>query len=205
MSSMYDYENKLLQIGKIHICGVDEAGRGPLAGPVVAAAVILKPGVIMKHVKDSKMLSEKQLEIALEEVKTHAIAIKVVMGSVEDIDRINIYRATKEAMAEAINGLDVKPDFILTDAMPIPEYKHLESIIKGDQKSISIAAASIVAKTTRDAYMNHMHTLFPEYGFDQHKGYPTKFHIEALQKYGPTPIHRRSFQPVKEAFLKFSK
>lgn len=202
---MYEYENKLIQIGKTHICGVDEAGRGPLAGPVVAAAVILKPGVILNHVKDSKMLSEKQLMVALEEVKKHALAIKIVMGSVEDIDRINIYRATKEAMVEAINGLSIQPDFILTDAMPILEYKNLESIIKGDQKSISIAAASIVAKTTRDAYMRHMHTLFPHYGFDQHKGYPTKKHIDALQIYGPTPIHRKSFQPVKDAMLKWVK
>ncbi len=202
---MYEFEHKLIQIGKIHICGVDEAGRGPLAGPVVAAAVILKPGVILKHVKDSKQLSKKQLLVALEEVKQHALAIKVVFGSVEDIDRINIYRATKEAMVAAIEGLDIQPDFILTDAMPIPEYKNLESIIKGDQKSISIAAASIIAKTTRDAYMKNMHTLFPLYGFDQHKGYPTKKHIEALMTFGPTPIHRKSFQPVKDAILKFKK
>jgi ribonuclease HII len=202
---MYEFEHKLIQIGKIHICGVDEAGRGPLAGPVVAAAVILKPGVILKHVKDSKQLSKKQLLVALEEVKQHALAIKVVFGSVEDIDRINIYRATKEAMVAAIEGLDIQPDFILTDAMPIPEYKNLESIIKGDQKSISIAAASIIAKTTRDAYMKNMHTLFPLYGFDQHKGYPTKKHIEALMTLGPTPIHRKSFQPVKDAILKFKK
>ena len=202
---MYEFEHKLIQIGKIHICGVDEAGRGPLAGPVVAAAVILKPGVILKHVKDSKQLSKKQLLVALEEVKQHALAIKVVFGSVEDIDRINIYRATKEAMVAAIEGLDIQPDFILTDAMPIPEYKNLESIIKGDQKSISIAAASIIAKTTRDAYMKNMHTLFPLYGFDQHKGYPTKKHIEALMTLGPTPIHRKSFQPVKDAILEFKK
>ena len=202
---MYEFEHKLIQIGKIHICGVDEAGRGPLAGPVVAAAVILKPGVILKHVKDSKQLSKKQLLVALEEVKQHALAIKVVFGSVEDIDRINIYRATKEAMVAAIEGLDIQPDFILTDAMPIPEYKNLESIIKCDQKSISIAAASIIAKTTRDAYMKNMHTLFPLYGFDQHKGYPTKKHIEALMTLGPTPIHRKSFQPVKDAILKFKK
>ena len=202
---MYEFEHKLIQIGKIHICGVDEAGRGPLAGPVVAAAVILKPGVILKHVNDSKQLSEKQLMVALEEVKQHALAIKVVFGSVEDIDRINIYRATKEAMVAAIEGLDIQPDFILTDAMPIPEYKNLESIIKGDQKSISIAAASIIAKTTRDAYMKNMHTLFPLYGFDQHKGYPTKKHIQALMTLGPTPIHRKSFQPVKDAILKFKK
>ncbi|HBD74043.1 MAG TPA: hypothetical protein DC003_00570 [Acholeplasmataceae bacterium] len=143
--------------------------------------------------------------MALEEVKQHALAIRVVFGSVEDIDRINIYRATKEAMVAAIKGLDIQPDFILTDAMPIPEYKNLESIIKGDQKSISIAAASIIAKTTRDAYMKNMHTLFPLYGFDQHKGYPTKKHIEALMTLGPTPIHRKSFQPVKDAILKFKK
>ncbi len=202
---MYEYENKLIQIGKTHICGVDEAGRGPLAGPVVAAAVILKPGVTLNHVNDSKQLSEKQLTKALEQVKEHALAIKVVFGSVEDIDRINIYRATKEAMVAAIEGLDIQPDFILTDAMPIAEYKNLESIIKGDQKSISIAAASIVAKTTRDAYMKNMHTLFPNYGFDQHKGYPTKKHVEALMTFGPTPIHRKSFKPVKDAILKFKK
>jgi len=196
---MYENENKLINAGKNHICGVDEAGRGPLAGPVFAAAVILKPGVRLELVDDSKKLSEKKRQEALKEIKEHAISISISIGSVEDIDRINIYRATRETMESAIRNLSVKPDFILVDAMPLQAFENSVSIIKGDQKSISIAAASIVAKTARDEYMLKMATIFPQYGFDQHKGYATKMHLEALQTYGPCPIHRKSYQPVKDA------
>jgi len=196
---MYENENKLINAGKNHICGVDEAGRGPLAGPVFAAAVILKPGVRLELVDDSKKLSEKKRQEALKEIKEHAISISISIGSVEDIDRINIYRATRETMEGAIRNLSVKPDFILVDAMPLQAFENSVSIIKGDQKSISIAAASIVAKTARDEYMLKMATIFPQYGFDQHKGYGTKMHLEALQTYGPCPIHRKSYQPVKDA------
>ncbi len=194
---LYEYEKKLYSIQKFHVCGVDEAGRGPLAGPVFAAAVILKPHHTFTYVNDSKQLSEKKRMLALEEIKANALAISIAIGSVDDIDRINIYRATRETMEEAIHNLKIKPDFILTDAMPLHAFHHCESIIKGDQKSISIAAASIVAKTARDAYMLEMHQLFPQYGFDKHKGYGTPLHLEALEKYGPTPIHRKSFEPIK--------
>lgn len=194
---LYEYEKKLYSIQKFYVCGVDEAGRGPLAGPVFAAAVILKPNHVFTYVNDSKQLSEKKRLLALEEIKANALAISVAIGSVEDIDRINIYRATRETMEKAIKNLKITPDFILTDAMPLHAFKNCESIIKGDQKSISIAAASIVAKTARDAYMLEMHTLFPHYGFDKHKGYGTPLHLEALEKYGPTPIHRKSFEPIK--------
>lgn len=194
---MYEYEQKLYSIKKFHVCGVDEAGRGPLAGPVFAAAVILKPNHVFTHVNDSKQLTEKKRLLALEEIKEHALAISISIGSIDDIDRINIYRATRETMERAIEGLKIKPDFILTDAMPLNAYKHCESIIKGDQKSISIAAASIIAKTARDAYMKEMSLLFPQYGFDQHKGYGTEMHLKALKQYGPCALHRKTFEPVK--------
>ena len=196
---MYENENKLIKAGKKYICGVDEAGRGPLAGPVFAAAVILKPGVKLNLVDDSKKLSEKKRQEALEEIKAHALSISISIGSVEDIDRINIYRATRETMESAIRNLSIKPDFILVDAMPLQAFDNSMSMIKGDQTSISIAAASIVAKTARDEYMLKMATIFPQYGFDQHKGYGTKMHLDALQTYGPCPIHRKSYQPVKDA------
>lgn len=203
--NMYENEDKLIAAGKLHICGVDEAGRGPLAGPVFAAAVILKPGVKLKYVDDSKKLSEKNRQRALLEIKEHALCISIAIGSVDDIDRINIYRATRETMESAIKNLSITPDFILVDAMPIQAFSNVMSIIKGDQKSISIAAASIVAKTARDEYMMKMATLFPEYGFDQHKGYGTQMHLEALQTYGPCPIHRKSYQPVKDVMHLLSK
>ena len=196
-SHLYDYENKLWQQGVTFIAGVDEAGRGPLAGPVVAAAVILKPNAKFTYVNDSKQLTEKQREKALIEIKEQALAIGIGIVSVEEIERINIYRASREAMMSALAQLRIKPQMVLIDAMPIELDTPSESIIKGDQKSISIAAASIVAKTTRDAYMIEMDKVFPRYGFKQHKGYPTKQHIEALKKYGYTPIHRKTYEPIK--------
>ncbi|QWB96492.1 ribonuclease HII [Mycoplasmatota bacterium] len=194
---LYAYETKLSKLGITYIAGIDEAGRGPLAGPVVAAAVILKPGVKLKYVDDSKKLSEKQREKALIEVKENALAIGIGMCSVEEIDKINIYRAAREAMISAVKQLKITPEFLLIDAMPIEHQIPSESIIKGDQKSISIAAASIVAKTTRDAYMKEMDKIFPEFGFSKHKGYGTKFHKEMLDKYGYTPIHRKTYEPIK--------
>jgi ribonuclease HII len=199
---MYLYENKLYQAGIKYIAGVDEAGRGPLAGPVVAAAVILKPGAILKYVNDSKQLSERQRDQALIEIKENALSISIAIGSVEEIDLINIYRATREAMQTAIKKLSIKPDFLLIDAMPMEIDIPAESIIKGDTLSVSIAAASIVAKTTRDAYMMEMDKLFPEYHFKNHKGYGTKEHLEALNMYGPTPIHRKSYEPIKSMLKK---
>jgi len=199
---MYRYEKELYDQGYTLIAGVDEAGRGPLAGPVVAAAVILKRGEIFTYVNDSKQLTEKERDLALLEIKEKSLAIGIGISSVEEIDLINIYRASREAMLSAIKQLKIKPDYILTDAMPMEIDIPMQAIIKGDAKSVSIAAASIVAKTTRDAYMIEMDKLFPHYGFKKHKGYPTKEHLEALKTYGPTPIHRKTYQPVKELLHK---
>jgi ribonuclease HII len=195
---MMTYENALYEEGITYIAGIDEAGRGPLAGPVVAAAVILKKGVTLKYVDDSKKLSEKKRQLALKEIKDSAESIGIAIISVEEIDRINIYRAAKEAMLSALKALKIKPQFVLIDAMPLEIGIPSESIIKGDAKSLSIAAASVVAKTTRDAYMLEMDKLFPMYGFKEHKGYPTKQHLEAIQKYGVLPIHRKTFKPIKD-------
>lgn len=194
---LYDIENKLIALGAKYIAGVDEAGRGPLAGPVFAAAVILKPDAKFTYVDDSKKLTEKQRLLALEEIKAQSISISIGISSVEEIDLINIYRASREAMISAIQKLKVKPHYLLIDAMPIEIDIPSESIIKGDQKSISIACASIVAKTARDAYMVEMDRLFPNYGFKNHKGYGTKEHLEAIQTYGILPIHRKTYEPMK--------
>ncbi len=194
---MYEIETALYQKGIRYIAGVDEAGRGPLAGPVVAAAVILKKDAKFQYVNDSKKLSAKQRELALVEIKEQALAIGIGISSVEEIDLINIYRASREAMLSALATLKIKPDYILTDAMPMEIDTPIESIIKGDQKSISIAAASIIAKTTRDKYMLEMDKLFPEYGFKHHMGYGTKEHLLALKTYGITPIHRKTYEPIK--------
>ncbi|CCV64049.1 Ribonuclease HII (RNase HII) [Alteracholeplasma palmae J233] len=201
-TNLYLYENEYHNLGYIYIAGTDEAGRGPLAGPVVASAVILKKDAILPLVYDSKKLTEKMRLKALEQIKENALAIETVFIDPEKIDEINIYQASKLAMIQAIEKLDPKPNFILTDAMPIgDEYEHL-SIIKGDQKSISIAAASIVAKVTRDEYMEKMAIKYPEYGFETHKGYGTKKHIEAIKKYGITPIHRKTYEPIKTLIKK---
>ncbi|MBE0700828.1 MAG: ribonuclease HII [Acholeplasmataceae bacterium] len=196
--NLYAYEQKLYDQGITLIAGVDEAGRGPLAGPVFAAAVILKKGAVLKHVNDSKQLTKKQRERALIEIKAHAVAIGIALSSVEDIEKINIYRASREAMLSAIGQLKVKPEFVLIDAMPIMALGiPNQSIIKGDAKSISIAAASIIAKTTRDAYMEEMDKLFPQYHFKKNKGYGTKDHLDAIRRYGITPIHRKTYEPIK--------
>jgi ribonuclease HII len=200
--SLYQYENQLYEKGVQYIAGVDEAGRGPLAGPVVAAAVILKKGAIFKYVNDSKQLTEKQRQLALIEIKENALAIGIGISSVDEIDLINIYRASREAMISAIKQLKIKPDFLLIDAMPMEIDIPLLSIIKGDTLSVSIAAASIIAKTTRDGYMIEMDKLFPEYGFKKHKGYGTKEHLEAIQTYGITPIHRKTYEPIKSMLKK---
>lgn len=199
---MYQYEEKLFKQGINYIAGVDEAGRGPLAGPVVAAAVILKKDAKFTYVNDSKQLTEKERDLALIEIKEQALAIGIGISSVQEIDLINIYRASREAMLSAISQLKIKPEFILSDAMPMEIDIPMESIIKGDQKSVSIAAASIVAKTTRDAYMIEMDKLFPAYGFAKHKGYPTKEHVEAIKTYGILPIHRKTYEPIKSMLKK---
>lgn len=177
-----------------YICGIDEVGRGPLAGPVVAGAVILPKDCDILYINDSKQLSEKKREELYEVITGEAVAWAVGYSSPERIDEINILQATYEAMREAIGKLTPTPDLLLNDAVTIPGVKIRQvPIIKGDAKSISIGAASIVAKVTRDHLMEQYAEVFPEYDFASNKGYGSAAHIAALKKYGPTPIHRRSF------------
>ena len=185
------------------IVGVDEAGRGPLAGPVVAAACILSRAYINNDINDSKQLSEKKREELFELIKKDAIAYGVGIVSAEEIDTLNIYEATKKAMKEAINNLKVKFDLILTDAMPLKGFDvEVVPIIKGDAKALPIAAASIIAKVTRDHMMEELAKKYPEYGFEEHKGYGTAKHMEALKKYGPIKgVQRFSYKPVAKVAL----
>lgn len=177
-----------------YICGIDEVGRGPLAGPVVACAVVLPKDVEILYINDSKKLSEKKREALYDEIMEKAVAVGIGMESPQVIDEINILQATYKAMRTAINNLNVKPDILLNDAVTIPEVDIRQvPIIKGDAKSISIAAASIVAKVTRDRLMVEYDSVYPGYGFASNKGYGSAAHIEALRKMGKTPIHRNSF------------
>ena len=181
------------------IAGVDEVGRGCLAGPVVAAAVILDPNRPIKGLRDSKKLSAKKRDELAEEIKEKALAWSVAAMGPEVIDKINILQATLEAMKAAVEKLPVEPDFVQVDGNKLPKWKWLsEAVVKGDDKVEWISAASIIAKTTRDAYMCKMAELYPQYGFEYHVGYGTAEHIKALKAYGPTPIHRKTFAPVRE-------
>ena len=176
------------------ICGIDEVGRGPFAGPVVAGAVILPKGSRILYVNDSKKLSEKKREELYDVIMNEAVAVGVGIVGPERIDEVNILNATYEAMHQAINNLGVTPDILLNDAVDIPEIDIKQvPIIKGDAKSLSIASASIIAKVTRDRLMYSYDELYPEYGFAKHKGYGTKQHRDALAEYGPCPIHRKTF------------
>ena len=194
----YKYELELNQKGIKLIAGVDEVGRGPLIGPVVAAAVILPVNFKLDGLTDSKKLSEKKREAYYELIKKEAIAIGVGVISEKRIDEINIYEATKEAMKEAINNLEVKPEHILIDAMPLDLEIPTTSIIKGDLLSISISAASVIAKVTRDHMLYEIDKEYPMYDLKNNKGYGTKRHIEAIKQYGITKYHRLSFKPVFE-------
>ena len=177
-----------------YICGIDEVGRGPLAGPVVAGAVILPKDDMILYLNDSKKLSEKKREMLYDEIMNRAVATGIGMASPARIDEINILQATYEAMRMAIDNLKVRPDILLNDAVTIPQVAILQvPIIKGDAKSISIAAASIIAKVTRDRLMVEYDKVLPGYDFASNKGYGTKAHIAGLKELGPTPIHRRSF------------
>jgi len=197
-AKMNEYERKVRAQGFRYIAGVDEVGRGPLAGPVVAAAVILPEDFFLAGIDDSKKLTEKKRGEFAAIIKKEAIAYSVGMIHAAEIDEINIYEATKKAMNAAIVSLDPKPDFLLIDAMKLETPYPTESIIKGDAKSISIAAASIVAKEARDALMKELSLTYPVYGFQQNMGYGTKDHLQAIQQYGITPYHRKSFAPVKD-------
>ena len=196
MSKMLDYEKDLYGKGINFIAGIDEVGRGPLVGPVVAAAVILPEGFYNKDINDSKKLSEKKRNELYEVIKNNAISIGIGIVSNKRIDEINIYEATKEAMKLAIDNLSVKPEYLLIDAMKLDVDIPSISIIKGDAKSESIAAASIIAKVTRDKMMYELDKKYPIYDFANNKGYGTKKHIEAIEKYGIISEHRKSFKPV---------
>ena len=192
IEKLREYEEKYSQYD--FICGIDEVGRGPLAGPVVAGAVILPKDCRILYINDSKQLSEKKREELYDIIMEQAISCAVGYATPERIDEINILQATYEAMRDAISKLTPMPDILLNDAVKIPQVAIPQvSIIKGDAKSISIGAASIIAKVTRDRLMCEYDKVFPEYDFAGNKGYGSAAHIEALKKYGPTPIHRRSF------------
>lgn len=198
-SKLLAHERKKWDEGFSFIAGIDEAGRGPLAGPVVAAAVIFSKGTKIPVVNDSKQLSEKQrLEMRKNILAAKDVRFSVIEVGPEEIDFLNILRATHQAMRKAVLSLEVA-EFALIDGLPVPDFPlPSEAIVKGDSKSASIAAASILAKTRRDEIMVEMDKLYPEYGFASHKGYGTAEHLEALKKYGPCPIHRKSFAPVRD-------
>ena len=190
----FTIEKQKIENGYRYVCGIDEAGRGPLCGPVVAAACILPIDVDIPKLNDSKKLSPKVRLELFELIKEKAIAYSIGYGDVEEIDRINILEATLLAMRRAVEGLDIKPDYLLVDGNIFRDFSiQGESVIKGDAVSSSIAAASILAKVTRDLLCDELDALYPKYGIKNHKGYGTKVHIEALKKYGPTPIHRKQF------------
>ncbi|MBO5797970.1 MAG: ribonuclease HII [Clostridia bacterium] len=191
----YAFDEQYRQGGICHLCGVDEAGRGPLAGPVYAAAVILDPAVIIDGVNDSKKLSEKRREALFDEICEKAVAFGIASASVEEIESLNILQATFLAMRRAVEQLGVTPDMVLVDGNQVPKgiTGPVETVVKGDARSASIAAASILAKVSRDRYMKGLDATYPEYQFAKHKGYGTAVHCAALQEYGPSPEHRLSF------------
>lgn len=189
-----EFENQAYDDGYEIVCGIDEAGRGPLAGPVYAAAVILPKGYVVEGVNDSKKLSEKKRELLFDKIKNEALSYSIGTASNEEIDEINILQATFLAMRRAVDGLSIKPDIALVDGNKTPGLNIAEiAIIKGDAKSANIAAASILAKVSRDRYMLKMSEVYPDYQFEKHKGYGTKLHYEMIEKYGISPIHRKSF------------
>ena len=194
---MLEYEKKYWAMGQKLVAGIDEAGRGPLAGPVYAACVVFEPGVVIEGINDSKKLSEKKREQLFDVIKEKALYYSIVSVDEKEIDRINILEATFKAFRESLNALPVMPDVALIDgnrAKEIPtEY---ETIVKGDSKSQSVAAASILAKVARDRFVMELDQKYPEYGFKKHKGYPTKDHYAAIEKFGPSPVHRLTFKGV---------
>ena len=193
--SLFPEETDTVEI----ICGADEAGRGPIAGPVYAAAVVLDPDNPVEGLKDSKKLSEKQRDALAPEIKQKAKAWAIASCTTEEIDQLNILWASMLAMKRAIEALAVKPTIALIDGNRIPKGLAMpaEAIVKGDDKVPEISAASILAKTARDAVMMELHAQYPEYGFDRHKGYPTAYHLQQLEKHGVSPVHRRSYAPVR--------
>ena len=189
------YENEARAAGYSRILGVDEAGRGPMAGPLVVGGVIFPEDFYDERINDSKKLTEKKREALYDIIIENALAYQIEVLSVEEVDTLNVYEASRTGMKRIVESLE--PDFTLSDAMPLGDIPHL-SIIKGDAKSLSIGAASILAKVTRDRILKEYGKQYPEYGFEKHKGYVTKAHKEALEKYGVTLIHRKSFAPVQK-------
>ncbi len=204
-TDMWLHEQVARNAGFTVIAGLDEVGRGPLAGPVVTACVVLPSDFSLDGIKDSKKLSERQRERAETRIRTEAVAIGIGIVEPETIDRINILQATRQAMREAFLSLTPLPDCVLIDGLPVPNFPclHQRAIIGGDGVCASIAAASIVAKVARDRMMHAYHSVYPEYGFDGHKGYGSAKHLEALQTHGPCPIHRLSFAPVAACLQQF--
>ncbi|MCB5235345.1 MULTISPECIES: ribonuclease HII [Niallia] len=196
--TMNHYEKEIRNQGYTYIAGIDEVGRGPLAGPVVTAAVILPEDFYLPGIDDSKKLSEKKRELFYEVIQQEAIAIGVGIIQPAEIDRINIYQATKKGMLEAVQELSQTPDYLLIDAMKLATPYPSQSLIKGDSKSVSIAAASIIAKVTRDRMMKELHQEYPDYHFASNMGYGTQEHLVALKECGITIHHRKSFSPIKE-------
>ena len=190
----YNIENELAEQGYVNVCGVDEAGRGPLCGPVCAAACILPSGIVIEGLNDSKKLSEKRRDLLFETIKKEAVAYSVAFATVEEINELNILEATLLAMRRAIDGLNVKADFALIDGNVCRDFQiPAKYVIHGDALSPSIAAASILAKVTRDRLCDELDKQYPGYGIAKHKGYGTKQHMEALRAIGPSPIHRTQF------------
>ena len=196
-----EYESKYYDKGLTLIAGSDEAGRGPLAGPLVVAACILPKGYQHELINDSKKLTDKKRRMLYETIKKDALAYHIEVIDIETIDKINIYQASKLGMKICLEKLSIKPEAALLDAMNLDMGYPVESIIKGDEKSISIAAASILAKVYRDDLMIEYSKEYPQYQFDKNKGYGTKVHLEALDKYGITPLHRKTYEPVKSMLL----
>jgi ribonuclease HII len=200
---IYGYDESFRSKGFL-VAGIDEAGRGPIAGPVVAAAVVLPPDVRIEGLKDSKKLTAKQRESIFQDIMCFASDVGVGISGVEVIDRVNILEATRLAMASATEDLTERPQMLLIDAVKLPGVDIEQNTpYKGESLSASIAAASVVAKVVRDGIMGEYHRLYPEYGFDRHKGYGTKAHLDALRLHGPCPIHRRSFGAVLSPLLPF--
>ena len=198
MNDLLEYEKELYKKGLNFIAGIDEVGRGPLCGPVVACACILPINYQLDGLNDSKKISEKKREELYEILIKDALSYGIGIISPKRIDEINILEATKEAMTEAVNNLDIKPEHLLIDAVKLDIDINSTSIIKGDAKSASIAAASIIAKVTRDRMMIELSEMYPEYGFEKHKGYGTKAHIEAVKKFGVKDFYRFTFAPISD-------
>jgi ribonuclease HII len=201
---LYDFDESVRSRGFTVIAGVDEAGRGPLAGPVVAAAVVLARGVKIDGVRDSKKVPEEERERLFRKIVLHALCVGIGAVGAEEIDETNILRATHKAMHQAVGALSRRPDAILVDGRSVPGLALAQvAVIKGDAKSASIAAASIIAKVVRDRIMRQYHLLYPAYGFEKHKGYATREHLDSLRRLGPCPVHRRSFDGVLTLSLPF--